>query len=123
MKRRPLALATTAALVLGMAAALPDATEPFYAPPATVRSFDLVPPGWHNFVWTGPSGTDPGTALACIAGKYSIAYAWEGPAAGFKRYVEGCAIPGICNMSPLNEYSAMLVSVSAAATCQMSVAP
>ena len=92
-------------------------------PNSPVRDLDLAPPGWHTFVWTGPSGTDPGTALACIAGKYSIAYAWEGPAAGFKRYVEGCAIPDICNMSPLNKYSAMLVSVSAAATCQMPVAP
>jgi len=62
--------------------------------------------------------------LACISGKYSIAYAWEGPAAGFKRYVEGCAVPGICNMSPLNKYDALLVNITAVDTsCVMPVAP
>jgi hypothetical protein len=92
-------------------------------PPGATRTINLSPPGWHSLVWSGANATDPGTALACIAGKYNIAYAWEGPTAGFKRHVEGCAIPGICNMSPLNKYSAMLVSITAAATCQMPVAP
>jgi len=92
-------------------------------PPGATRAVDLSPPGWHSLVWSGADATDPGTALACIAGKYSIAYAWEGPTAGFKRHVEGCGIPGICNMSPLNKYAAMLVSISAAATCQMPVVP
>ena len=50
---------------------------------------------------SGADNADPGTALACIAGDYSIAYAWEGPSLGFRRYVEGCAIPGICNMAPV----------------------
>jgi parallel beta-helix repeat protein len=92
-------------------------------PPGATRTIDLSPPGWHSLVWSGANATDPGTALACIAGKYNIAYAWEGPTAGFKRHVEGCAIPGICNMSPLNKYSAMLVSITAATTCQMPVVP
>jgi len=70
------------------------------ATPGATRTVDLSPPGWHDLAWSGADATDPGAALACIAGKYSIAYAWEGPTAGFKRYVEGCAVPGICNMSP-----------------------
>jgi hypothetical protein len=93
------------------------------ATPGSTRTIDLSPPGWHSLVWSGADATDPGAALACIAGKYSIAYAWEGPTAGFKRHVEGCAVEGICNMSPLNKYDAMLVSISAAATCEMPVAP
>jgi hypothetical protein len=32
-------------------------------------------------------------------------------------------MPGICNMSPLNKYAAMLVNITAATTCQMPVAP
>jgi len=92
-------------------------------PPAGTRTIDLSPQGWHDLGWSGANATDPGTALACIAGKYNIAYAWEGPTAGFKRYVEGCAIPGICNMSPLNKYDTLLVFITAAATCQMPVAP
>ena len=94
------------------------------ATPGATRTIDLSPPGWHDPVWSGANATDPGTALACIAGKYSIAYAWEGPTAGFKRYVEGCAVPGICNMSPLNKYDALLVNITAAGvTCVMPVAP
>jgi parallel beta-helix repeat protein len=94
------------------------------ATPGAARTIDLSPPGWHDLAWSGAGATDPGTALACIAGKYSIAYAWEGPTVGFKRHVEGCAIPGICNMSPLNKYDAMLVNISAAgASCEMPIAP
>jgi parallel beta-helix repeat protein len=102
----------------------PTATATPTATPGATRTIDLSPPGWHSLVWSGADATDPGTALACIAGKYSIAYAWEGPTTGFKRYVPGCAIPGICNMSPLNKYAAMLVNITTAATaCQMPVAP
>ena len=101
----------------------PTATATPTATPGATRTVDLSPAGWHSLVWSGADATDPGTALACIAGKYSIAYAWEGPTTGFKRYVPECVIPGICNMSPLNKYAAMLVSISAAATCQMPVAP
>ncbi|HJX62286.1 MAG TPA: hypothetical protein VJ578_06925, partial [Dehalococcoidia bacterium] len=80
--------------------------------------------GWHDLAWSGADATDPGTALACIAGDYSIAYAWEGPTAGFKRYVEGCAIQGICNMAALNKYDTLLVNISTAgASCVMPVAP
>jgi hypothetical protein len=93
------------------------------ATPGATRTIDLSPPGWHDLAWSGADATDPGTALACIADKYSIAYAWEGPTAGFKRYVEGCAIPGICNMAALNKYDTLLVNMRVAATCQMPVAP
>ena len=93
------------------------------ATPGATRTIDLSPPGWHDPVWSGPDATDPGTALACIAGKYSIAYAWEGPTTGFKRHVEGCPVPGICNMAPLNKYDALLVNITADASCVMPVAP
>ena len=94
------------------------------ATPGATRTVDLSPPGWHDLAWSGADATDPGAALACIAGKYSIAYAWEGPTAGFKRYVEGCAVPGICNMAPLNKYDTLLVNITAAgASCVMPVAP
>ena len=94
------------------------------ATPGATRTIDLSPPGWHDLAWSGADATDPSTALACIAGEYSIAYAWEGPTAGFKRHVEGCAIPGICNMAALNKYDALLVNISAAdASCEMPVAP
>jgi parallel beta-helix repeat protein len=94
------------------------------ATPGATRTIDLNPPGWHDLAWSGADATDPGTALACIAGKYSIAYAWEGPTAGFKRYVEGCAVPGICNMSDLNKYDTLLVNITAAdVTCVMPVVP
>jgi len=94
------------------------------ATPGATRTIDLSPPGWHDLAWSGADATDPGTALACIAGKYSIAYAWEGPTAGFKRYVEGCAVPGICNMADLNKYDTLLVNITAAsASCTMPVAP
>jgi len=94
------------------------------ATPGATRTIDLSPAGWHDLSWSGADATDPGTALTCIAGDYSIAYAWEGPTAGFKRYVEGCAIPGICNMAALNKYDTLLVSISVAgASCVMPVAP
>jgi parallel beta-helix repeat protein len=94
------------------------------ATPGATRTIDLSPQGWHDLAWSGADATDPGTALACIGGDYSIAYAWEGPTAGFKRYVEGCAIPGICNMAALNKYDTLLVNISAAGvSCEMPVAP
>jgi hypothetical protein len=38
--------------------------------------------------------------------------------------VEGCAIPGICNMAALNKYDTLLVNIIAAGvTCEMPVAP
>jgi parallel beta-helix repeat protein len=93
-------------------------------PPGATRTIDLSPQGWHDLAWSGADATDPGAALACISGDYSIAYAWEGPTAGFKRYVEGCAIPGICNMAALNKYDALLVNISAAGvSCEMPITP
>lgn len=107
--------------------ATPTATgtpSPTATPPGATRTINLSPQGWHDLAWSGADATDPGTALSCIAGKYSIAYAWEGPTAGFKRYVEGCAIPGICNMAALNKYDTLLVNISAAGvSCVMPVAP
>ncbi len=93
------------------------------ATPGATRTIDLSPAGWHDPVWSGPDATDPGTALACISGKYSIAYAWESPTTGFKRHVEGCPVPGICNMAPLNKYDALLVNITADASCTMAIAP
>jgi parallel beta-helix repeat protein len=94
------------------------------ATPGATRTIDLSPQGWHDLAWSGADATDPGTVLACISGDYNIAYAWEGPTAGFKRYVEGCAIPGICNMAALNKYDTLLVNISAAGvSCEMPVAP
>jgi subtilisin family serine protease len=104
----------------------PTATPTRTATPSptsgTTRTINLSPAGWHDLVWSGLDGTDPGTALACISGEYSIAYAWEGPTTGFKRYVENCAIPGICNMGPLKRYDSMLVLTSGDGTCQMPAA-
>ena len=116
MKRRLLALATSAALVLGMAAALSGAAGSVYPPPATVRSFDLLPPGWHSFVWTGPSATAPGTALDCIDDGYGVAYRWLGSTATFERWVPDR--PAISDMGPLNQYDSLLVlSTEGGARC------
>jgi cysteinyl-tRNA synthetase len=116
MKRRLLALATTAALVLGVAAALPGAAGPVYPPPATSRSFDLLPPGWHNFVWTGSSATAPDTALACIAADYAIAYRLQ-PDQTYQRYVPGR--PDISTMAGVDKYDSLLVLITAdGARCQ-----
>ena len=94
------------------------------ATPGATRTVDLSPQGWHNLGWSGPDATDPATALACISGDYSIAYAWEGPTVGFRRHVEGCAIEGICNMGPLDKYDSVLVNITAAdVSCTMPVAP
>jgi hypothetical protein len=102
----------------------PTGTPTPTATPGATRTIDLSPPGWHDMGWSGGDDTDPGTVLACVSGKYSIAYAWEGPTAGFKRYVEGCAIPGICNMSNFNKYDSLLVNITAAGvSCVMPVAP
>jgi hypothetical protein len=91
---------------------------------ATQRTVDLSPPGWHDLAWSGADSTDPAIALACISGKYSIAYGWEGPDAGFTRHVEGCPVPGICNMAPLNEFDSLFVAITAeGVTCDMLVGP
>ena len=107
----------------GTATATATGTPTPTATPGATRTIDLSPPGWHDLAWSGADGTDPGTALACIAGEYSIAYAWEGPTTGFKRYVQGCAVPGICNMAALDKYDTLLVNITAAASCVMPVAP
>jgi len=110
MKRRLLAVATTAALVLGMSAALPYALGSVYPPPETVRSFDLGPPGWHSFVWTGASETAPEMALACIDGSYGVVYRWVGSTGAFERWVP--ERPAISNMGDLNKYDSLLVLIT-----------
>jgi hypothetical protein len=88
------------------------------------RPIDLSPQGWHDLAWSGADATDPGTALACIDGKYSIAYAYTPTAtpSPWLRYVPGH--PELSNMSALNKYDTLLVLITAAGvTCQMSVAP
>jgi cysteinyl-tRNA synthetase len=109
MKRRLLAVATSAALILGMAAALPDAAGSVYPPPDTIRSFVLMPPGWHNFVWTGPSATDPGTALDCMGDDYAIAYRLQ-PDQTYQRYVPGRT--DLSNMGAVDRYDSLLVLIT-----------
>jgi hypothetical protein len=108
----------------GTPTATATATPTPTATPGATRTIDLSPQGWHNLGWSGPDATDPATALACISGDYSIAYAWEGPTVGFRRHVEGCAIEGICNMGALDKYDSVLVNITAAdVSCTMPVAP
>jgi cysteinyl-tRNA synthetase len=116
MKGRLLAVAASAALVLGIAGALPEAIGSVYPPPETSRSFDLAPPGWHNFVWTGPSATDPGTALDCIADDYAIAYRSESNQT-YHRYVPGRI--DLSNMGAVDKHDSLLVLItSGGARCQ-----
>jgi hypothetical protein len=89
--------------------------------PAGTRTVNLSPAGWHNFVWTGASATDPATALACISGKFSIAYEWVDSAQVFHRFVPG--VTELSNMLPLTQYDPLLVLITAeGVTCQMPVA-
>jgi len=75
--------------------------------PSATRTFPLVE-GWNNFVWTGGNNTPAETALSCIAGKFSIAYQWDG--ANWKRYVPGSTIS---NLTTVNKYDSLLVLVTA----------
>jgi cysteinyl-tRNA synthetase len=111
MKNRLLAATTGAALVLGVAVT-PSVPAPgsVYPPPATVRSFDLLPPGWHNLVWTGPSATEPGTALDCIADDYAIAYRLDSNGA-YQRYVPGRT--ELSSMGAVDKYDSLLVLITA----------
>jgi cysteinyl-tRNA synthetase len=98
------------------ATAVPDAPGSIYPPPETVRSFDLEPPGWHNFVWTGLSATDPGTALDCIADSYAVAYRLDSNQM-YQRYVPGRT--DISDMGAVNKYEPLLVLITAdGARCQ-----
>ena len=87
--------------------------------PAT-RSFDLYP-GWNNFVWTGPPGADPATALSCLHDDYSIAYHWAADRQTWLRYVPGrCAEPGLCTLTNVDTYDSLLVVVTGPTLrCQM----
>ena len=110
MKRRLLAAASGSALALAIVGALPHALGSVYPPPDTSRTFDLGPPGWHNLVWTGPSATDPATALNCIADDYAIAYRLQ-PDQTYQRYVPGRT--DLSNMSAVDRYDSLLVLVTA----------
>jgi len=120
----PLGLTVLVALAAGLwfgamereqAAASPDLSAA-----AATRTVNLSPAGWQNFVWTGASATDPGTALNCISGKYGIAYEWVGSLQVFKRYVQGCNPVELCNMDPLTKYDPLLVQITVdGVTCQM----
>ena len=91
------------------AAALPDASASVYPPPATARSFELLSPGWHSFVWTGPSATDPGTALACIADDYAIAYRLASNQT-YQQYVPGRT--DLSSMGAVDKYESLWVLIT-----------
>lgn len=109
MKRRLLTVAIGAALVLSMTGALRDALGSVYPPPDTIRSFFLMPPGWHNFVWTGPSGTEPGTALDCMGDDCAIAYRL-GSNQRHERYVPGRT--DLSNMGAVDRYESLLALIT-----------
>jgi len=104
-----------------------DATEPdnfdctsHTVAAAATRTLNLSPAGWHNFVWTGATGTEPGTALTCIAGKFNIAYEWVDSSQSFARFVPGST--ELSNMLPLTQYDPLLVFINTAGvTCVMPV--
>jgi hypothetical protein len=78
--------------------------------------------GWNSFVWTGPTGTDPATALSCIDGFYAIAYRLIATTQGFERYIPGNA--DLSNMTNLNKYDNLLVLVTGSGVeCEMPVDP
>ncbi|MCJ7509301.1 MAG: right-handed parallel beta-helix repeat-containing protein [Dehalococcoidia bacterium] len=84
--------------------------SPTVTPSATRSTFDLVT-GWNNFVWTGSDGTAAEAALACIAGKFAIAYEYDG--AGWKSYVPGRCTEGLCTLTTVDQYDSLLVLVTA----------
>jgi len=93
------------------------------ATPGT-RNINLSPQGWQDLAWSGADGATPATALACIEGKFSIAYAYDPTAAQgpWLRYVP--ARPELSNLTVVNKYDPLLVLITAASvTCAMPVAP
>jgi parallel beta-helix repeat protein len=88
---------------------------PSPSPTPGTRTFDLQM-GWNDFVWTGPTGTDPATALSCIDGNYVIAYRYVALTQTFQRYVPGNAV--LSTMTNLNKYDSLLVLVTTAAGVQ-----
>jgi len=104
------------------AAATPSPT-PSPTPTATpTRTLTLSPRGWHNFVWTGATGTAPETALNCIAGQFQIAYEWVGLLQDFRRYVP--SMPTLSNMDPLTQYDSLFVLITTDnVICTMPLAP
>jgi cysteinyl-tRNA synthetase len=83
---------------------------PALPPRRPTRDLDLSPAGWHSLVWTGPSGTAPQTALACIDGSYGVVYRWVGGSETFERWVPDS--PAISNMGNLNKYDSLLVLIT-----------
>jgi parallel beta-helix repeat protein len=88
---------------------------PSPTPTLGTRTFDLQM-GWNDFVWTGPTGTDPATVLSCIDGNYVIAYRYVALTQAFQRYVPGNAT--LSTMTNLNKYDSLLVLVTTAAGVQ-----
>lgn len=78
-------------------------------PTPGTRTFDLQM-GWNNFVWTGPTGTDPATVLSCIDGFYAIAYRYVAANQTWQRYIPGDDV--LSNMTNLNKYDSLLVLVT-----------
>jgi hypothetical protein len=109
MKGCLLTVATGAALILSMAGALLDALGSVYPPPDTIRSFVLVPPGWHSFVWTGASGTAPETALACMSDDFAIAHRLQSNQT-YERYVPGRT--NLSSMGAVAKYDSLLVLIT-----------
>ena len=69
--------------------------------------------GWNNFVWLGEDGTDPETALECLADQYAIAYRFDALSQTFQRYVPGrCSQAGVCNVANVNRLDSLLVLVT-----------
>jgi hypothetical protein len=101
--------------------ATPTRTPTPTGTPTPTRPVSLSPAGWHSFVWTGASATDPATALACLGANYSIAYEWMGSTQQWLRYVPGQPI--LSSITAVNKYDALLVLTTAAVTCNMSVSP
>jgi hypothetical protein len=102
----------------------PPPAEFICTEPPSTRTSNLQM-GWNNFVWTGASGVDPATALACLEGNYNIAYRLDPSGQTFERYVPGrCDEPGLCNMTGLNTDDNLLVLVTAPGlVCEIPVVP
>ena len=119
----PVGLAVLAALAAGLWLGVMEREQavasPDLADAAATRTLNLSPAGWHSFVWTGASATDPATALACLGTNYTIAYEWVGSTQQWLRYVPGQ--PTLSSITVANKYDALLVYITAAVTCTMAI--
>ncbi len=91
-------------------------------PPAGTRDVPLDPAGWHNFVWSGASGTAAADAFSCIADKFGVAYrlTYVGTTPKWQKYVPGRA--DLTDLLTVDKYDALLVQITApGVTCHMPV--